>query len=353
MPVSREAVAWGIRFLLGVEPSSDEELDFHRNGYESVDTLRTAFMRAPEAQALFKLANFVPSSHLGDFRIPPFLLRRPEFEEIAWRFEEPTISEPVSQLCTFEQMATPEYNTLCGRLKISPENVSRKMWEYTYILSVLERAGKIGQGLRGLGFAVGTEPLPSAFAAGGCLITATDAPLDNDVSQAWAATGQWASDLEKLWRPELVSRENFLERVHFLPVDMNAIPTDLRDFDFCWSNCSLEHLGSIRHGLDFIHNSIGTLKPGGVAVHTTEFNLDSNDHTLESPMLSLYRKQDIEQLIHELLSNGHQVAPLNLWPGITPVDEHIDLPPYSPVHLKLQVLKYTVTSVGLIIIKGK
>jgi len=30
------------------------------------------------------------------------------------------------------------------------------------------------------------------------------------------------------------------------------LPADLTGFDFCWSICALEHLGTIAQGLDFI-----------------------------------------------------------------------------------------------------
>jgi len=47
---------------------------------------------------------------------------------------------------------------------------------------------------------------------------------------------------------------------------------------------------------------------------------------------------------------GYEVAPLNLNTGDKSVDRYVDLPPYrfSP-HLKLELDKYVVTSVGLII----
>ena len=48
--------------------------------------------------------------------------------------------------------------------------------------------------------------------------------------------------------------------------------------------------------MDFVINSMRVLKPGGVAVHTTEFNLSSNDDTIEARDLCVYRRRDIELL---------------------------------------------------------
>ena len=102
--------------------------------------------------------------------------------------------------------------------------------------------------------------------------------------------------------------------------------------------------------MDFVKNSMRCLKPGGIAVHTTEFNISSNDATLEDPNCSIYRVRDIKQLIDELESEGFLVEPLNLNTGTGGVDNHVDLPPYgfSP-HLKMVLSGFVVTSIGLII----
>jgi hypothetical protein len=96
-----------------------------------------------------------------------------------------------------------------------------------------------------------------------------------------------------------------------------------------------------------------TLKPGGIAVHTTEFNLSSNDATLESKELSIYRRRDIEDLIARLTRAGHRVAPIDWTSGEGFVENIADLPPYSPDgHLRIRISDYDCTSIGLAIIKG-
>jgi SAM-dependent methyltransferase len=132
---------------------------------------------------------------------------------------------------------------------------------------------------------------------------------------------------------------------------MNDIPAHIRDFDVCWSACALEHLGSLEHGLRFIERSLDTLRPGGIAIHTTEFNLDSNAETFEHADLCFFRKQDIEKLWQRLSAAGHIVSPLNFHPGFGTMDRYIDLPPYSLPHLKIQVLGTTTTSIGLMVQK--
>ncbi len=354
MPVSKEVAEWAVRLLLGYDKVDDDVIELHRNGYDTVEALRDNFMRTHEARRLFIQANadgpepFASKTYL----IPPFLLRPPEFASVATRFEPPTLDAPVSQLCTYEQMQTETYGRLCRSLGLDAAVQHRKTWEFAFILAALEARGVLAPGRRGLGFGTGREMLPSLFAAAGVEVVATDAPADLDFSVNWAMGSQWAEGLNDLWRPDLVDQETFLRQVTFRPADMNNIPSELIDFDFCWSACAFEHLGSIRMGLDYLHNSLKPLKPGGVSVQTTEFNLSSNDRTIDQPGLCLFRKQDFEMVIDELTRAGHTVEPLNLWPGVTAVDEHIDLPPYSLPHLKIELQGYLTTSIGVIITKG-
>jgi hypothetical protein len=132
---------------------------------------------------------------------------------------------------------------------------------------------------------------------------------------------------------------------------MNKIDPDLVGFDFVYSSCALEHVGSIELGLRFIKNSLNCLRPGGVAVHTTEFNVFSNDATIDNQPTVLFRRQDMDTLAADLISQGHEIV-LNYNPGSGPFDRHIDVPPWSEIHLKLQLEQYVTTSLGLIVKKA-
>jgi hypothetical protein len=133
---------------------------------------------------------------------------------------------------------------------------------------------------------------------------------------------------------------------------MNAISEDLRNFDFLWSSCAFEPLGSIDHGLNYVVKAMECLRPGGVAVHTTEFNVTSNFSTIESRNLSVFRRCDFDRLERMLKPVGAKLCPINFNPGDTPLDLHYDLPPYRDVpHLKLQIDKCIVTSIGLVMRK--
>lgn len=207
------------------------------------------------------------------------------------------------------------------------------------------------RGKRGLGFGCGEEPIAAVMAKHGSSVIATDLDTAEAAGQGWVDTHQHASALESLNKYGVCGPRQFADLVSFEFANMNAIPEKFTGaFDFVWSCCAFEHLGSIRHGLDFVKNSARCLKAGGVAVHTTEFNLSSNDDTLEDAGCVIFRKRDMELLRDELEAEGFLVAPFNFNPGSAPVDHHIDAPPYaaSP-HLKIKLEGYVATSIGLIV----
>lgn len=265
---------------------------------------------------------------------------------------QPSLTHPVSQACTQSQLGEEAYAYWCKKIGEVPRN-HRKQWEFCYILQVLAREGMMAPGLRGLGFGVGGEPLAALFASRGISVLATDLEPERAQKQGWVETAQHAASKEALNDRALCDPAAFDHLVDFRFMDMNAIDADPGSFDFCWSACALEHLGSIAKGLDFIVSSIDCLKPGGVAVHTTELNCSSDSETLTEGSTVLFRKRDFVALARRLAAAGHQVS-LNFELGDLPLDQHIDLPPYSADdHLKLQIEKWVTTSFGLIVRKSK
>lgn len=231
----------------------------------------------------------------------------------------------------------------------------RKYWEWVFVLHHAIRTGAVGPGKRALGFAVGAEPLPAAFARTGASVTATDAPADIGIENGWQKSGEYATRLDDLYHPDVVDRDTFERNVTFSVCDMTRIPTDLSGYDFCWSCCSFEHLGTLEAGIDFVVESVEkTLALGGIACHTTEFNLSSDNDTVEDGPTVLYRKRDILKLIDLLERRGHTVEPFSIAPDTHVLDSFVDTPPYeAPPHLKLQLIGYVSTSIGLIIHRGR
>lgn len=234
-------------------------------------------------------------------------------------------------------------------------------------MQALHENGKMVAGARGLGFGCGAEPIPSYLAARDINVTITDLPPSESAHRGWANTNQWTESLETAFHAHLVTRDQFDRNASLRFVDMNAIPDDLNGYDFCWSLCALEHLGSIQKGLDFIGNSLRVLKPGGVAVHTTEFNFFNDKETIDNWGTVLFQKAHFETLAASLRREGHEVAPLDFDVGRKPLDRFIDIPPYTQNwnddmqtwwggderHIKLSIDGFPSTCFGMIVRKTK
>jgi Methyltransferase domain len=266
--------------------------------------------------------------------------------------DEPSLTNPVSQMATQAQCSSDAFLYWCAETRLPhPPIFHRKLWEYAYILQALSEAGMLAPGRRGLGFGVGKEPLVAVMAQRGCEIVATDLDLEEATKQGWAPSGQYAATLEALNDRSICPPDRFASKVSYRVADMNKIDPDLVGFDFVYSSCAFEHLGSIEQGLQFVKNSINCLRPGGIAVHTTEFNVFSNDATIDHQQTVLFRRQDIERLAAELLDRGHEIV-LNYNTGSWQFDRHVDVPPWSGIHLKIQLEQYVTTSFGLLIRKA-
>ena len=103
--------------------------------------------------------------------------------------------------------------------------------------------------------------------------------------------------------------------------------------------------------MQFVINAVEkTLRGGGVAVHTTEFNLSSDDETVEVGDTVIYRRRDLNELVQRLIDRGHAVRPIVVAPNSHFWDYHVDVPPYTHVpHLKLKLEKHVATSVGIVV----
>lgn len=254
-----------------------------------------------------------------------------------------------SQLCTQEKLASRLYQDWAS-LFGTPNHMHRKIWEWVFISEALHSYGALQPGREGLGFAVGSEPLASVFASRGAAILATDLNTNAAIEKGWLINNEHAENKASLNERKLCNESDFDRLVAFQFADMNNIPSEFEGrFDFTWSSCAFEHLGSLKHGIDFVCNSMKVLKPGGVAVHTTEFNVCSNDETVESGDTVIFRRKDIQELIDRLLLDGYKVEDMDWSLGTHPLDYYVDVPPYKQqTHLKLLLGGFVTTSIGLV-----
>jgi hypothetical protein len=252
---------------------------------------------------------------------------------------------------------TPEYRSTCAAMR-EDQVYHRKAWEFVMIANVLDKDGMLQPGKTGLGFGVGTEPLPAYFASRGAHIVATDQPMTNSNTQNWTGSAQYLTDKLALNKRGSCHPDVFDTNVELDYVDMNFIPANYRGgekFDFLWSSCALEHLGTLQNGLWFIARSLSLLKPGGLAVHTTEYNLSSNTDTNFVHVNCIYREQDLAALKETIDSLGCEMLPIDYTRGTHEYDRYVDGAGWQPYqrepHLNLRIDGFDATSVLLVIRK--
>jgi hypothetical protein len=241
-----------------------------------------------------------------------------------------------SRICRSNDIYSDWHRLLSRALKSSNYKL-RKIWEWTFTIKALHSMGYLNGTVSGLGFGCGTEPLASCFANYVNKILVTDAPPSVIEGKGWSDTNQHTASLEQAKYEWLADRHLLDKVMEFEYVDMNAIPAHLYGgFDFVWSSCALEHLGSKALGLKFIVESAKCLKPGGIAIHTTEFDL-SNSSTIDNWQTVLFNQHDFSVRLPEMLlqvsredpSLDFEVVQLDCSRGSGFLDGYVDIPPYS------------------------
>ena len=262
----------------------------------------------------------------------------------------------VSQVATSHHADDEQY--LMSSRAIGEANLHhRKHWEWAYIHATAVHADVIGDGRSALGFGVGSEPLVAAFAAAGSTVLATD--QSPETAAAWADTGQHAASLAAVQRPQVCAPDVLAERVTFRTVDMTSLPSDLGVFDLVWSSCCFEHLGSPEAGFDFVMAAMQHVRPGGVAVHTTEFDTTRWRRCRETgsvaagDYVAFYRGRDLRRLVRRLRAAGHEVTANWRVSNDHPMERRIGTFPYDDgPQMRLDMAGRRITSFGLCITRG-
>lgn len=237
----------------------------------------------------------------------------------------------------------------CRELCIEPR-LHRQVWEYAFLLSACRRLGLLQPGRRALGVGTHDDPLTSCLTAHGLevvLLAEDSAP---------------AQVMERAFRPALVGRARFDALASVEPPNLLSEPFRLAgQFDLCWTTQALERQGSVTAGLGMAHAMIHTLRPGGVALLTTEFDLGlTGTHARGSSAITVFGRTELERLREELAAAGHAMAPLDVAWGTGVLDSYIDMPPYAgdpqaqpgraePPHLKLLIEGTVATRIGLVL----
>lgn len=342
-PVSVEAVTWAFRLFIGREPRDMAEIKIHLP-HVSMQNLRHAFAESHEFGTFY---DSVVRREKPRYGAPPFLLR-PAPAPIAWRLEAPLMDRPVCQLCTAGQFDEPAFAEIAQALALAPR-LHRKVWEQVYIVSALATEGAIAEGRTAVALGGERARVAALLASRGMGVTV--------LGQAGRLTPRETKDGLHLFYPEIVHLDDFERLVRYAEADLRAAD-DLSalvgaGYDTLFTCGALHRLGRIEAALHMIEAAMALLRPGGIAVHTFDFNVGADEETLDTEEGCLPRRRDIEALILRLGAAGHEVLPLNLHPGHDEADGQVDVPPFGLPHLKVEVQRHVASSIGLTIRKAR
>ena len=266
-----------------------------------------------------------------------------------------------SQLCSAESLRSAELRAWADRLRPMWASGSedgrdvmlhRKMWEWLFIAEALRERGLLAPGRAGLGFGVGQEPLVALFAAEGCDLVATDQPHDAAVASGWTTSEvEWAGGLEQLNTHGLCPDEAvrapgpFSSRRHERDPRRPA-----------WLRL---HLVVLRPRAPGHAGRRGGLRRGADGVPRAGRGGRAHDRVPRvAPATRRWRRAGP-------CSTG-AVTSRRWWTGCTapgmeststsrlgttPEDLHVDVPPYTDVHLRTRLGDYETTSLALVITK--
>ena len=258
-----------------------------------------------------------------------------------------------SRICRQSDLVSDSFRYWMAKMNHKPL-MHRGYWEWFYIAQVLFERGVIKENSNGLTFSNGPGPLVALMASLGCNVTAVDLPRAISSAHDARPASQQSTILDELNDIDICQSVEFKERVKLLDVNMEQLSKNdlMEKFDFLWAGTCLSHVGSIDRGAQFILWTLEFIKPGGVAVYTCDYNMSHSDETFESNTFSLFRRSDIEALERRLATLGHRLLHVDWHDGCGSADSYIDKAPYgSDPHLRLQILQFTVTSLGLIVMK--
>ena len=269
----------------------------------------------------------------------------------------PTFESLVSQAAAAADFSHPDFIAWAGLVHPHerdqvPSFLHRKLWEWVYIAEAVRQSGCLREGASALGFGVGNEPVPAMLALHGLRVLATDQALAT--SGEWSTTGQHLRGLHDLLRPEVLPDDELARLVSVRAADMNDPLEDLGTHDVVWSSCALEHLGSPEAGLDFVLRSARLLRPGGVAVHTTELELTERDSSTEYGNCVVYRREELLEVAARLRAEGFECE-VNPYVSLETVEERwvsqqlVRNDGHDRAHLRLQIFDSISTSMGLLV----
>ena len=174
--------------------------------------------------------------------------------------------KPFSKLCDATDWFDPEFERIIRAELEEEPRFHRKQWEFVQIFRTLQALGFLNAKSRGLSMGGGEERLLYAVARHVGHLTVTDL---YESSSAWDGARTDNPDRSlKAAAPFAIDPSRLTAR----RMDMRALEFEDASFDFCYSSCAIEHIGTYDDFLEHLQQVRRVLKDDGVYVLTTEFH---------------------------------------------------------------------------------
>jgi SAM-dependent methyltransferase len=206
----------------------------------------------------------------------------------------------LNRLCYIEDWQNSEIKETISALQFSPEIIQRRDWEWALSIIAMRRFGKLNNNSKALGVASATEVILFYLANILNHVYATDL-YD---SSKFRHTPSDFPENPKKYAP-FPYKEDALT---VLRMDATNLEFPSESFDIAFSISSIEHFGGRNHSgaLKGLREIERVLKPGGLAVITTEYILNDKDN------YEFFNKHTIYSDLIDKLERLKLVEPLDL-----------------------------------------
>lgn len=194
-----------------------------------------------------------------------------------------------SKICDAADFFDPEYLDVVKNRFLEAPVLHRKQWEFGMIFLTLKKAQMLEDNKRGLSMGSGKEVLLYAVARQVKHLNVTD-----------------LYSTESLWEcAKTTDPDEFIRKNKPFPVEEDKISAQRMDmrhlafadcaFDFAYSSCAFEHIGTDDDFLQHLNEVYRVLKDGGVYVLTTEFTCEKE--TVPIPNNYIFSAEHLDRVI--------------------------------------------------------
>lgn len=195
----------------------------------------------------------------------------------------------LSKVCDAADWFDPEILGIIQNELQEPPRFHRKQWEFALIFLALRKYGLLEPDKLGLCVGGGKERLLYSIARRIRQLVVTDL-YDTDTTWDCAKTDD-PDHFIKTDKPFPVDDA----KLRALRMDMRQLEFPDNSFDFCYSSCSIEHIGDYPDFLRHLQEVHRVLKEGGIYVFTTELHF--GDETIKDPNNFVFSPAYLRDLI--------------------------------------------------------